>query len=189
MTRIPISNLVSALALAVLTGPQVGADGWSSTTWNGEQALTSSSGSGWRAVVSVERGRLIHFGPEETGRNLLFAPEVAEGWFDISDYVPDVDPAPGLLERFSHYLRRGQDVIGELMSSLDHTPSPQLAVRLERLYEFMLFQLTEANHTRAAGPVRQVTPLLARVYDAFRHVILNPTPEVRSILASPPRAR
>ncbi len=29
--------------------------------------------------------------------------EVAEGWFDISDIVPDVDPAPGVLERFSDY--------------------------------------------------------------------------------------
>lgn len=91
------------------------------------------------------------------------------------------------LERFSHFLRRGQDVIGELMSSLDPEPAPQLARRLERLYDFMLFQLSEANLTRKVAPLRQVTPLLARIYDAYRQVIFNPTPEVQAILAQPVR--
>jgi flagellar protein FliS len=93
----------------------------------------------------------------------------------------------GDLERFSHFLRRGQDVIGELMSSLDPRAEPRLAGMLERLYDFMLFQLTDANVTRETGPIRHVTQLLARLYDAYRGVILNPTPAVQEILATPSR--
>jgi len=126
------------------------------------------------SVSTMDRGQLL-LAMYEGGIGFLKQAVAAHERYDI--------------ERFSYFLRRGQDVIGELMSSLDPTPAPQLAGRLERLYEFMLFQLSEANLTRAAGPVRQVTPLLARVYEAYRRVILNPTPEVRSILASPPRIR
>ena len=32
-----------------------------------------STSAGWRAIVSLERGRLVHFGPAGGGRNLLFA--------------------------------------------------------------------------------------------------------------------
>ena len=46
---------------------------WTPFTWNGEPAWASSS-QGWRAVVSVTRGRLMHFGPEGGDTNLLLAP-------------------------------------------------------------------------------------------------------------------
>jgi hypothetical protein len=44
---------------------------WSGTTWHGERAYELVTAQ-WRAVVSVERGRLVHFGPAEAGaRNLM----------------------------------------------------------------------------------------------------------------------
>ena len=46
---------------------------WQSVTWNGEPAWASTS-QGWRAVVSVTRARLMHFGPAERDLNLLLAP-------------------------------------------------------------------------------------------------------------------
>ena len=49
----------------------VAADGWSETTWNGERAVAAES-EGWRAVVSLDRGRLVHFGPADVPENLLF---------------------------------------------------------------------------------------------------------------------
>ncbi len=91
----------------------------------------------------------------------------------------------GDLHGFARFLRRGQDVIAELVASIDPAPAPRLAALLERLYDFMLFQLTEANLTRDPAPVQDVTRLLARTYEAFRQVILQPTPEVQSILAEP----
>jgi hypothetical protein len=45
---------------------------WQPTLWSGEKALVSEH-EGWRAIVSLERGRLTHFGPAASGANLLFA--------------------------------------------------------------------------------------------------------------------
>lgn len=55
---------------------------WVSTTWNGERAFVAAS-SGWKAIVSLERGRLVHFGRAADETNLLFAPATkqdAAGW-------------------------------------------------------------------------------------------------------------
>lgn len=43
---------------------------WAATTWKGERAYELVTAE-WRAIVSVERGRLVHFGPADAG-NLLF---------------------------------------------------------------------------------------------------------------------
>lgn len=55
---------------------------WQSTTWNGEHALVAVS-SGWKAIVSLDRSRLVHFGRASDETNLLFAPTTkqdAAGW-------------------------------------------------------------------------------------------------------------
>ena len=46
---------------------------WQPTNWNGESALVSTS-HGWKAIVSLDRGRLMHFGPADRDVNLLLAP-------------------------------------------------------------------------------------------------------------------
>ena len=55
---------------------------WQPTQWNGERAVISTS-SGWKAIVSLERGRLVHFGPAGSETNLVFAPTTRDdpaGW-------------------------------------------------------------------------------------------------------------
>lgn len=80
-----IRLLLSLLALATcqLIAHAVDTTGsWSPTTWNGEVSLTSTS-QGWKAVVSLARGRLVYFGPADQDANLLFAPPTQDdpaGW-------------------------------------------------------------------------------------------------------------
>jgi hypothetical protein len=45
---------------------------WTALTWRGEQAFVLTTAQ-WRAIVSIERGRLVHFGPAAEETNLLFA--------------------------------------------------------------------------------------------------------------------
>jgi hypothetical protein len=70
------------LALGIV-GRLAAADSqWTSTLWNGEKALVSVH-DGWKAIVSLERGRLTHFGPADSGANLLFATATRDdpaGW-------------------------------------------------------------------------------------------------------------
>lgn len=66
-----------ACALAIVSGCIAAAatGDWRRDTWRGESAWVSES-SGWRAVVSEARGRLIEFAEAEAGApNLLQAPE------------------------------------------------------------------------------------------------------------------
>lgn len=61
----------TSTALATEVAAPVGA--WEATTWNGERAFVAVARD-WRAIVSVERGRLVYFGPAADERNVLFAP-------------------------------------------------------------------------------------------------------------------
>lgn len=62
--------LASSLAhVAVQAAPRENT-AWRSTMWRGERAYELVTAH-WRAVISVERGRLVHFGPV-AGDNLLF---------------------------------------------------------------------------------------------------------------------
>ncbi len=71
------------LAASVCCLAHAGTDpGWQPAEWHGERALVSTS-PGWKAIVSLERGRLMHFGPGDTDTNLLFAPTTRDdpaGW-------------------------------------------------------------------------------------------------------------
>ncbi|HEX2862907.1 MAG TPA: hypothetical protein VHN79_14765 [Lacunisphaera sp.] len=65
-------RLIRLLLLCGFAAALHGAE-WKLTTWNGEPAYASAS-EGWRAVVSVTRARLMHFGPADSEVNLLLAP-------------------------------------------------------------------------------------------------------------------
>jgi hypothetical protein len=54
---------------------------WTATVWRGERAF-SADAQGWRAIVSVERGRLIYFGRAAEELNLLYAPATRDRPFD-----------------------------------------------------------------------------------------------------------
>jgi hypothetical protein len=84
MPRTRIRNLVTWVALLLAAPAWVSAKDaiWQTTTWQQERAMGSTV-DGWRAVVSLDRARLVHFGPAATGENLLFAPATREhpnGW-------------------------------------------------------------------------------------------------------------
>ena len=77
-----LSLLFACAAGGVLAQPATPAPAWSAATWHDEPAMTSSA-HGWKAVVSLARGRLVYFGSAERDANLLFATATREdpaGW-------------------------------------------------------------------------------------------------------------
>jgi len=60
-----VASLGSALAVFAAEAS------WQPTTWRGEEALQSTHGP-WRAVVSIERSRLVVFGRADSAENLLY---------------------------------------------------------------------------------------------------------------------
>ena len=65
---LPVALLASFAAIA-----RAGDDIWQPALWNGEKSFVSVS-QGWKAVVSLERGRLMYFGAADRDLNLLLAP-------------------------------------------------------------------------------------------------------------------
>jgi flagellar protein FliS len=75
------------------------------------------------------------------------------------------------LPTFCRYLSKGQAIIAELMNTLDFEKGGQIAKDLDRLYDFMLFYLTEANLERNPEKVAKVIDLLETIHEAYKDII------------------
>lgn len=73
--------------------------------------------------------------------------------------------------RFAEYLARSQAIISELLGTLDHRAGGAIAADLARLYEFMLFHLTEANALRSVRHVDDVIRVFDIVAGSFRDAL------------------
>ena len=80
--------------------------------------------------------------------------------FDIED---DLKRMNGIHEQ----LLRAQDFITELACSLDMERGGELAVQLNRLYEFMLHHLAMANSGKKRKPVEEVHKMLSDLRESW----------------------
>jgi flagellar protein FliS len=88
------------------------------------------------------------------------------------------------IAKFCRFLSKGQAIIAELMNTLDFEKGGTIAKDLDRLYDFMLFYLSEANLYRDAERVNRVIGLIEIIYSAYKEIIegnkdqaLNPVDE------------
>ena len=79
------------------------------------------------------------------------------------DCVDDIERMNGIHEN----LLRAQDFITELACSLDVERGGELAVQLNRLYEFMLHHLAQANNGKQRKPVEEVRKMLTELRDSW----------------------
>lgn len=75
------------------------------------------------------------------------------------------------LPKFCRFLSKGQAIIAELMNTLDFEKGGTIARDLDRLYDFMLFYLTEANLHRDPKRITKVIGLLDIIYSAYKDII------------------
>jgi flagellar protein FliS len=79
--------------------------------------------------------------------------------------------AAGDFRRFAEHLGRAQAIVSELLATLDREAGGEIAADLARLYDFMLFHLTEANVRKSVRHVEQVIGVFATIAGAYREVI------------------
>ena len=88
------------------------------------------------------------------------------------------------IQKFCKFLSKAQAIIAELMNTLDFEKGGSIARDLDRLYDFMLFYLTEANLYRDSERITKVIGLLDTIYAAYREIIegthKDQTPEQQS---------
>lgn len=73
--------------------------------------------------------------------------------------------------KFARFLSKAQAIIAELMKTLDFESGGQVAEDLDRLYDFMLFYLTEANLQKDASKVGRTIKLLETIASAYREIV------------------
>ena len=81
------------------------------------------------------------------------------------------------LRGFGEALARAQAIIAELHGTLDHEVGGAITKDLARLYNFMLFHLTEANTKKSLRHVDEVIGVYTTIADAFRAVLERPATE------------
>lgn len=126
------------------------------------------------AQSSAQRYQETQFATADRGRILLLMFEGGLKFLAQSR----VGLEAGDFLRFGQQLGRAQAVIAELMHTLDHKAGGEIAANLERLYQFMLDHLVEANRRKSVRHVEQVSHLLATIADAFRTILERPLPAV-----------
>lgn len=77
----------------------------------------------------------------------------------------------GDIAKFCRFLCKSQAIITELMNTLDFEKGGEIARDLDRLYDFMLFYLTEANLYRDGKRITKVIGLLDTIYSAYKEII------------------
>lgn len=75
------------------------------------------------------------------------------------------------IAKFCRFLSKAQAIIAELMNTLDFEKGGDIARDLDRLYDFMLFYLTEANLHRDGKRIVKVIGLLDTIYSAYKEII------------------
>ena len=100
------------------------------------------------------------------------------------NHADDIERMNGIHEN----LLRAQDFITELACSLDVERGGELAIQLNRIYEFMLNHLAMANSGKQRKPVEEVKKMLTDLRDSWaksmesvpREEQPQPVPVVRS---------
>lgn len=77
---------------------------------------------------------------------------------------------PGQIQEVNNHLLHVQDIITELTSSLNFEKGGQIATNLYSLYDFMIYQLSQANVKKQLKPIKEVKALLKDLREAWLKV-------------------
>lgn len=107
-------------------------------------------------ISTVDRGRLLLMMYDGV---LKFLSHAKEGL--VARDIP----------KFARFLSKSQAIIAELMHTLDFEKGGQIAKDLDRLYDFMLYYLTEANLHKDPEKIQRVINLMETISGAYREII------------------
>ena len=126
----------------------------------------------------------IHIATVDRGRLLLMLYDGCLKFLKLSKAGLEAKDLP----KFARFLSKGQAIISELMLTLDFEKGGEIAKDLDRLYDFMLFYLTEANLEKNPEKIQRVINLLETIAGAYRDVIEGPSRQANELPAPPTEA-
>jgi flagellar protein FliS len=82
--------------------------------------------------------------------------------------------AAGDLPRFMYHSQKAQAIISELLGTLNYEAGGEIARNLARLYDFMLFHMTDGTARKSVRHYDEVLALFETVAGAYREVLTAP---------------
>ncbi len=92
----------------------------------------------------------------------ILALDRAQEAFDIE--------TPDKIEKINNNILRAQNIITELVVSLDMDKGGEVAENLQRLYDFMMDHLSQANIAKQRQPVIEVRNMMNELRDAWKEI-------------------
>lgn len=77
---------------------------------------------------------------------------------------------PDRFQEINNKVLHAQDIITELSISLDMEQGGEIADNLQRLYEFMVAHLSEANIKKTSQPIKEIRELMIELRDTWKQV-------------------
>ncbi|MFW6378180.1 MAG: flagellar export chaperone FliS [Bacillota bacterium] len=77
----------------------------------------------------------------------------------------------GDIPNTNNYLIRSQDIIMELLTTLDNEKGGEVARNLAALYEYMHRELIQANLTKDPEPIDQVEEIMLELLEAWQEAV------------------
>jgi flagellar secretion chaperone FliS len=87
------------------------------------------------------------------------------------DALQSPDEGPRRIEVINTNLLKAQNILAELQSSLNHEAGGDHAANLDRLYDYYLRRLLEANLRKKAEPVIEVEKLVRELRDGWAEML------------------
>jgi flagellar secretion chaperone FliS len=81
------------------------------------------------------------------------------------------DDNPRRFEQINLNLQKAQNIIAELQGSLNHESGGEIAVTLDRLYDYYSRRLFEANVKKSLEPVLEVERFIKELRDAWSEML------------------
>jgi len=74
-------------------------------------------------------------------------------------------------EDANNYIIRSQDIIRELMNTLDRDKGGEVATNLYSLYDFMIRNLIEANVDKDVEKIEEVEDMMLELLDSWKQIV------------------
>lgn len=117
---------------------------------------------------SVDAYRQTRVKTASPGRVIVMLYDEAIRQLDMA--VELLDQKTRQLDKVNNAVVKAQDIVTELMVSLDMEQGQEIAQNLFRLYLFFNDQLMTANLDKDPGPMKNVRRLLAELRDAWKQI-------------------
>jgi len=82
-------------------------------------------------------------------------------------------------EKKAKAIIKAQDIIEELICSLDFERGGEIANNLESLYNYMLRRILQGDHNKDVGPIDEVIGMFTELLSAWQEVASKPDSEIQ----------